>query len=303
MNKHWDAYMRLGINHHLLFPQTFESVDDHVKTLPFVLEHPAFEVVDMFILQGGGVEEAERAMVLESGKEPVYNCPLMTGEGRNPHHPDAAVRAGTLQEVLMHAERARRLGARKMVIASGIDPGAEQRAEQTDYFIDYLAELCTHVPELLFLIEPFDRSIGKNLMVGPSLEAVSIIGAVHERGAKNLGILMDMGHVPLMEETFEHALAVCAPYIQHIHLGSCVMSNPSNPLYGDMHPPWGYPDGENDVPELVAFLKGLFQIGYLADGKRPTVTLEMRPYPDKSESESIGIFIAKLDEAWQQLEL
>jgi hypothetical protein len=68
-----------------------------------------------------------------------------------------------------------------------------------------------------------------------------------------------------------------------------------------MHPPWGYDDGENDVPELVEFLSCLFQAGYLGKSKRSTVTFEMRPYREMTETQSVQRFIEKLDEAWQQL--
>jgi hypothetical protein len=38
---------------------------------------------------------------------------------------------------------------------------------------------------------------------------------------------------------------------------------PGRPGYGDQHPRFGFPGGENGVEELAAFLRGLFEIGYL----------------------------------------
>lgn len=305
MGKHrgdWRNYLRLGINHHLLYPAVFESTIEHRDTIGRLLDMPQFDVVDMFVPEDGELLRYEADLVRRSGKSIVYNCPLMTGLGRNPHSPDAAVREATQYEVQRHVDRARQLGASTMVVASGADPGSHARAAQTELFISYLTRLCQYAaPDIELLIEPFDRSIGKCLLIGPTTEAVDVVKRVRRNGAANIGLLVDMGHVPLMNETFSEAVRTAAPYMKHIHLGSCVMRNEQDPLYGDMHPPWGYAGGENDVPELAAFLQELMDCDYLHEGGRRTVTFEMRPYPGKSEEESIALFFKKWNEAWRKL--
>lgn len=298
----WSTFVKLGINHHLLYPASMESSDVHRATLPELLRDDRFEVIDLFVPDEATFAE-EAPLIRASGKQVVYNCPLMNGEGRSPHSPDRDVRERTLQAVKRHVDRAVRLGADKMVVASGVDPGAEHRGRETDEFARYLQQLCAYAPDdLLLLIEPFDRSIGKNLLIGPTAEAARLVERVRGNGLANLGLLTDMGHVPLMEETFREAVRVSAPFLHHIHLGSCVMRDSNDPLYGDMHPPWGYPGGENDVAETAAFLEELFAAGYLGEGRRPTVTFEMRPYPGLTESESIELFLAKFNEAWAIVE-
>jgi sugar phosphate isomerase/epimerase len=298
----WSNDFRLGINHHLLYPQSFDSADIHSATLPVLLAMEEFEVVDMFLLYKGEAAEQVVEQVLASGKEVIYNCPLMLGDDLNPHSFDATVRGRTLEKLQHQLDRAKQLRAKKVVIASGIDPAPSSRKEQSELFVDYIVQACEYAgPELELLLEPFDRGIGKHLLIGPSIEARAIARQVHARGAMNFGILLDMGHVPIMNETFEHSAGILGPYIKHVHLGSCVMRDPTNPLYGDMHPPWGYPGGENDVEELTRFLRALRASGYLAPGKRPTVTFEMRPYPRMSEAASIEIFLEKLEQAYSAL--
>ncbi|MBD2860736.1 sugar phosphate isomerase/epimerase family protein [Paenibacillus oceani] len=300
----WRQRLQLGINHHLLYPASFESVEVHKQTIACVLNKSEYEVIDMFVPEDGDTLDYIAKRVRESGKAVVYNMPLMNGVGYNPHSPDTSVREHTLDEAKSHVRRARRLGARKIVVASGIDPGVGKRDEQRGYFVEYLTALCSHAgPDLDILIEPFDRSIGKCLLIGPSEEAVEIVRRVHRNGTINLGLLVDMGHIPLMEETFRHALQTASPYVRHIHLGSCVKRIPNDPLYGDMHPPWGYPGGEHDVPELVDFLQELVFAGYLGEDSRPTVTFEMRPYLGLTEEESMSIFLAKFREAWGRIRL
>jgi len=298
MNPIWSGEMRLGINHHLLFPRSFDSAEAHSATLPQVLAMEPFEAVDLFLLYEGDAAERVVEQVQASGKEVIYNCPLMIGDGLNPHSFDAGVRSRTIERLYTHLNRAKRLGARKIVIASGVDPEPSAREAQAALFVDYIVQACAYAgPEVELLLEPFDRGIGKHLLIGPSMEARAVVEQVHALGALNFGILLDMGHVPIMNETFEHAAGVLGPYIRHVHLGNCVMRDSTNPLYGDMHPPWGYPGGENDGAEAARFLRALRSCGYLAPGKRPTVTLEMRPYPGMSEAESVAVFLEKLGQA------
>ncbi|MGG1516469.1 TIM barrel protein [Paenibacillus oryzisoli] len=300
MQQSYRNYFKLGINHHLLFPASFDSAEAHRVSLPEVLSYPEFEVIDLFVSEEADIAVEQIRQVRDSGRIPVYNCPLLSGPRLNPNSPDEAIRNETVAAAASHLQRAQAIGAKKAVIASGPNPGPAQIAEQTEAFVDYVAKLCAAVPELTLMIEPFDRSIGKNLLIGSTREAAEVVRRVQEAGKPNIGLLIDMGHVPLMEETFAQAVADSSSYIRHVHLGSCVKRDPADPLYGDMHPPWGYPGGENDVPELVEFLKALFASGYLgSSGERPTVTLEMRPYPGRSERESVDIFLEKLEKAWR----
>ena len=66
---------------------------------------------------------------------------------------------------------------------------------------------------------------------------------------------------------------------------------------------FGYPGGANDVPEIVAFLRVLFQIGYLkADGSAPgNVSFEIKPLPGEDAGVMIAAAKRKLGEAWAQL--
>ncbi|THF73595.1 sugar phosphate isomerase/epimerase family protein [Cohnella fermenti] len=317
MSQAWRHSFRLGINHHLLFPASLANAEAHRATLPEVLGYTEFELVDMMSWEDGAALERQRRLVETSGKEPIYNCPLMNALGRNPHSPVEAEREAALAEMQSHLQRAKTLGARKAVIASGPNAPASQRDRQTELFVRYVAELCGRHPELTLMIEPFDSSIGKNLLIGPTHEAADVVERVRRLGLANIGLLIDMGHVPLQGETFGEALRAAAPYIGHVHLGSCIMRDPAHPLYGDNHPPWGDPQGENDVPEASRFLRGLLEVGYLKDGpgadtgqdaghcsedrtQLPTVTLEMRPYTDRTERDSVERFLEKLDDAWSQ---
>ncbi|NMA23423.1 MAG: sugar phosphate isomerase/epimerase, partial [Spirochaetales bacterium] len=95
------------------------------------------------------------------------------------------------------------------------------------------------------------------------------------------GLLVDLSHIPLLHETLEESILPVKEYITHAHMGNCVVKDPSLPGYGDVHPRFGFPGGENDVDELAAYLQLLLDIGFLNPEKRPIVSFEVKPFGDE----------------------
>jgi len=92
-------------------------------------------------------------------------------------------------------------------------------------------------------------------------------------------------------------------HIAHIHIGNAYFKDRQDPAWGDQHPRFGYPGSANDVPEIVAFLRELFTIGYLrADGtRRGAVSFEIKPVGDEDSTVMIAAAKRKLLEAWAKL--
>src|SRR6266498_5531987 len=82
--------------------------------------------------------------------------------------------------------------------------------------------------------------------------------------------MIALSHLPLQYETPSHALKYAGSELIHAHIGNAVMV-PGHKLYGDLHPHFGCDGGQNDVPELVAFLMKLREIGYIGAGKKNVV--------------------------------
>jgi len=90
-------------------------------------------------------------------------------------------------------------------------------------------------------------------------------------------------------------------HLVHAHIGNCVVKDRNHPLYGDLHPRFGVDGGENDVPELVEYLRVLRQIGYIADGKQNVVAFEVRPHQGDTSAAVIANAKRTLLEAWARL--
>ncbi len=111
--------------------------------------------------------------------------------------------------------------------------------------------------------------------------------------------MVDLSHLPLQRETPAYSLGLLKDYLVHIHVGNAVKI-PGKDGYGDLHPRFGYPNSENDVPQLTEFLATLFEIGYLnpkgAQGDKPWVGIEVKP----QGSETSQLVFAQTKRVWRE---
>ncbi len=293
---------RLGVNHHLLFPASMDSPEVHEATLPEALAYQEFDAIDFFCAGDSGQRKREAAQVRASGKHPVYNCPLLYQvPGCNPNACDPGMAGRTRQAALPHLDAAADAGAELINIASGPVPPDDFAGEAWSGWLDFLEWFAREAGSrsLTAIIEPFDWTIGKGLLIGPTRDAVHSVEKVRRRGANAVALMIDMGHLPIMGESFADAIQLSMPYLLHVHLGNAVIGDPSHPLYGDNHPPLSIPEGEHDETHLVEFLFELAQAGYL-DNADATLTLEMRPYEGATPAESVARWVRMFDDAWEQ---
>jgi len=171
------------------------------------------------------------------------------------------------------------------------DPGPAAREATTARLAEDLRELCDYADarsrrrRLHLTFENFDRDVEKRRLIGPTAEAVALVEAV-DRG--NFGLTIDLSHLPLLGETPTEALATAGRHVIHAHIGNSVVANPECPFYGDFHPRFGHPEGCNDVPQVVAFLRALDAIDYWGLARRrlgtsPILSMELKSNPIDQE--------------------
>ncbi len=82
-------------------------------------------------------------------------------------------------------------------------------------------------------------------------------------------------------------------------MGNTVIKSPDCPAYGDEHPRFGFPDSENDVEELAAYLRLLLKIGFLNEKDRPIVSFEVKPFEDEDPDVVLAGAKRTLELAWE----
>ena len=68
--------------------------------------------------------------------------------------------------------------------------------------------------------------------------------------------------------------------------------------YCDVHPRFGFPNSENDVAEIAAYLRLLLDIGFINTQTRPIVSFEVKPWGDESPAMVIANAKLTLNQAW-----
>ena len=150
-------------------------------------------------------------------------------------------------------------------------------------------------------LEPTDRDVDKFFLYGDVQETCQTVRNIRKGGFEKMGILLDMGHIPIMHETLESASAKIGDLIEHIHLGNCIIKNKANPLYGDKHPCWGAVDGEYDEKDGAVFLKCLKEVGYFTRGYEQTVSFEMRPLAGMNSEQTVEYLAKWFEQAYALL--
>lgn len=296
-------YAKIGFSHHCFFPCRDNPVY-HLETLPRVVNRKDIEVTDLTIPYGKKFREAAADFVRKSGKIIVYNGYLM---------PTSKIPLGTLsfterQQIVLLAkdqvDAAYACGARYFMQSVGADPGPGNRRKAFEGLGEYIFEVSSYITgkggNMPFLIELMDREICKKSLCGPSDEVIEFVDALSGK-VPDIGVVLDINHIILMGETFEHAFNTCKKYLRHVHLGNCILKDRSHEWWGGAHPPVGMEGGEIDIPQLTGIFRILLKTGYLNPEKPGTLSLEIRAFPGMSVEETIEDNLERVRKAWEMV--
>mgnify|MGYP001371617562 CR=1 FL=1 len=294
--------MRVGIVHGMAYPGAAQDTGILLESVRSVCCDPFFESIEVTHIEDPEARTEVAKLLQGSHMEVGFACqPVQLGRKLDLNAFDEAARAAAVRAVKELLAEAVELGATKLAVVSGPDPGPARREEAIELLVDSLGEVCAAAEALgiSVVLEVFDRGIDKKALIGSTRDAVRVAARLRPR-FPDFGLMLDLSHLPLQGERPRAAVELARDYITHIHVGNCVLE-PGHPLYGDLHPPFGIPGGVNDVDELAEFLRALWRIGYLQDGGERTVAFEVRPR--EGEASEIVIANAKrtLLAAWRRV--
>ena len=298
-------YAKLGLVHHLLYPKCTVDRDYHVETLSQFVKRDDIEALDCCIPYG---QEYRESGIIETvkncGKDVGYALHLFPARKISLSTLDLQEREMTKLVIRDQIDMAAKVGATGFVFVSGADV-PDNRSEARKAFKEFCRWFCNELKphNIDALLEPFDRTIDKKFLYGPIDDCVQLMDELYAEGITNIGIELDIAHLPLMYEPIESSITRCAPYLKRIHLGNCVLKDTKHPLYGDMHPPMGLEGGEIDTPELKRVLQTLLDIGYLNKENRKPLIMEMQPFPGKDVKYTVDETYRRLYDTWAQLEI
>ncbi len=296
------SYLQVGIVHFMAYPECMKGEGPIYDTLTKIVEDEFFSAVEITWIKDPAERQRVKSLLATSHMTVGYGAqPCLLSQKLNLNHFDPVERKKAVDQVKACIDEAAEVGAGAVAVLSGADPGA-RREEAFKLLVASVRDLCGHAKAtgLRFVLESFDARYDKKCLIGPAKDALALCKAVR-KDYPDFGIMIDLSHLPIQDETPKKVFETLKrDNLAHIHIGNSV-KQAGHPAYGDQHPRFGLPGGENDVPQLVEFLRELFAIGYLAEGRRPVVAFEVKPLPGESSGAVIANAKRTLIEAWARL--
>lgn len=273
-------YMKVGIVHFKAFPFCVNGVGPFEETVSKLCEDDFFTAIEMGMIKDVQQRQEVRKLLDQSGMEVVYATqPVMFSNKFNLNHLDSGERKKAINAVFNCLREAYDLGATAVRIPAGKDPGPEKREEAKKLLIDSLAQILEKAKQYgnpLITLKIFDRDIDKESLIGPAPDALDIAEALCP-SYDRFGLLTDLSHFPLLKEDIDYTLPLLKDYLKAFQIGNCVMKDRLNPMYGDLQPRFGVPEGEVDMMMVSRYFRALVDLKLIGRDTRPVMSAEVRP--------------------------
>ena len=303
MNDSLYKYMKPGLVHFMAFPSTIKGEGPIVETIKKLALDEYFTAIEITTIKDDEERKLVRKMLETSHMTVAYGAqPRLLTTGLNINDLNEEGRQKALTNLKAGVDEAYELGATGFAFLSG---KYEESTKEASYqaLVKSTKEICAYVKargNMKVALEVFDYDVDKKSLIGPASLALRYAKEIREEHA-HFGLMVDLSHIPLIHETIEESLLPVKDYIIHAHIGNCVVKSPELPAYGDVHPRFGFPNGENDVDQVVDYLRVLLEIGFLNTANPPIVSFEIKPFGDEDADIVIANAKRTLNEAWARV--
>lgn len=295
-------YMKVGIIHFMVYPSTIKGEGPILESLKKVAIDNYFNAIEITWIKDDETREKAKKILEQSHMTVAYGGqPRLLTTGLNINAIDEEERLNALNSLKEGIDEAEYMGAKGFAFLSG-KYEEETKEEAYNALVKSTKELCEYAKDkgITIVLEVFDYDVDKKSLIGPVALAKRYAEDIRKE-YDNFGLMVDLSHIPQLHETIEESILPIKHYIVHAHMGNCVIKDSSMPAYGDQHPRFGFPNGENDVEELVQYLRVLKSIGFLNTENPPIVSFEVKPWGDEDAEIVVANAKRTLNEAWAKL--
>lgn len=262
----WD----IGIVSFMLFPELMKTSENASEKLRILIEDPFFELLEVMI-----IDDVEWRKVVEINTKYKKSFalglqPVVLTRGVNPSAVNEEERKKAVETLLAEVKKAGERGYKAVGLCAGPNIDGQERARALEALIKTLVELGSEAKKynMNVYLETFDIVWDRKRLLGPYAETVKVIEKIRESGVKNVYIMWDLSHAPLLNEDPE-VLKSYPEYLGHIHIGC---AKKVNDKLLDTHPGFYRPGALNTEKEIAKLLNVLHSIGY-----KGAISFEVRP--------------------------
>lgn len=303
MQESMRKYMKVGLIHFMAYPTVIKGEGPIEETFRKIATDDYFEVAEITWIKDSAVRKNVKKMIDTSHIEVAYGGqPRLLTTGLNINDLDEESRDKAIETLKQGIDEAYEMGATGFAFLSG-KYSMDKKEEAYQALVASTKKLCAYAKtkgNMKVALEVFDFDVDKKALIGP-VEIAKRYAAEITAKYDNFGLMVDLSHLPLLRESSSQSLIPVKDYIIHAHMGNCVVKDVHLPAYGDNHPRFGFPGGENDVEELAEYLRVLLSIGFLNKEKRPVVSFEVKPFGDEDPDLVIAGAKRVLNLAWEKV--
>ena len=302
---YFQEMIRFGFSPALLYPAALQEEDTLYSAYLAAEQFPEFEALESFLPHDSSKRKRMLEMLKRTGKVLNYNTPAyFQVEGEfNLCSDDPGARRNAFEDMLRHISYAGEAGSPIFIVTGCPDRGEEMRPELKKRYGEVFVKLCREAEQygIRILLEPIERHRFKRLILGPTSECAAFIREMRANGAANSGLILDVAHLPLMEEDLPGAIRDCGEIgFEHVHLGNAVLAE-NDSFFGHTHPPLNVYNGVYSQKDLVRHFRTFIECGAVGPGKpRAGFSLEVRPYPGVTEATSIRAMYEQCVSAFEE---
>jgi hypothetical protein len=283
----WRRYMDLGVVQYVSFPQVIAGTGPVVETIQRVLSDEFFSAIEITWIRDEQVKRQVADLLSYSGLRVVFaGGPPYAMECIHLSALDVGERNESLDKAKQLVDDAYLLGAELHLITAGPDVAPEDRERAKGYLIESIVALSQYSKslglerEVVLSLEPTDRDVHRNGLLGPTVEAVELVREVRRQGGE-VWLTLDQSHLAQLREVAEDSIALAQGFHVHMHVANCMLGDRDSPIYGDEHPCFGVPGGEHDVEDVATLFEAMWRHGFfdkpIPYGERPIVSVEVKP--------------------------
>lgn len=311
----WDKFINLGVTTHTLaLPGTISFENEVLEIIKLLAIDLFFNNLEIAEIKQEKIRKAVKEIIDMSQIDTIFGAaPTIFAEGLDLNSFNVDTRKKAIKRIEELIDMAYFFGSRKFAITSGLDVEVSKRSEAKKILEDTIFKICQYKKKqsdisgkkMTIVLETFDRDYTHKLLIGPTHEAIEIILNI-KKDCGDIGLMLDLGHQPLIGEDMDFAINLAHDYLKHVHIGNCVLRDKNDPRYGDTHPYLGYPGGENGIEEVSKLLEILEKNHYFnttdfSDKKElPTINFEIMRRPGNDVSMLINNIKRIFIKAWNR---
>lgn len=297
MDQPLHAYMRPGIVLCVAFPEAERSGDALVRAIEAVAADDYFTVVEVRYAPDDAARRRLIDVLRASHLGVIYEAhPRLHALALDLNSSDDALRSRAIEVCERAIDEAIDIGAERINLVSGRDPGADRRERGADALVDSLYTLCEYAAghgAPILALEPYPRG-ANGYLVGPSVEAIALVRLAREVYPA-FSLTLDTATMSLLHEDMDAVFAAAMPYLGQVHLANATVADGNNAL------PFGAPGGVYDTPQVAEALLSLFRAGFLGANRQPPVLFRVAPRDFEQAAWVIAGAKRTLSAAWARL--